>query len=89
MSFDVGHRNGLDLVSLWLWRRPAAVVPIQPLAWELPYAAGAALKSKKPKKNPKNKQTKNPTKKNTKKTPRQVTLGLIHISPHLHVCVCV
>ena len=30
---------------LWLWCRPAAVGPIQPLAWEPPYAAGAALKS--------------------------------------------
>jgi len=29
-----------------LWRRPAAVAPIQPLAWESPYAAGSALKSK-------------------------------------------
>ena len=27
--------------------RPAAVAPIGPLAWELPYATGAALKSKK------------------------------------------
>jgi len=29
---------------LWLWHRPVATVPIGPLAWELPYAAGAALK---------------------------------------------
>ena len=29
---------------LWLWCRPAAVAPIGPLAWELPYASGAALK---------------------------------------------
>ena len=29
---------------LWLWCRPAAAVAIQPLAWELPYATGAALK---------------------------------------------
>ena len=29
-----------------LWCRPAAVVPIRPLAWELTYVAGAALKSK-------------------------------------------
>ena len=35
---------------LWLWRRQAAVAMIRPLAWELPYAAGAALKSKKKKK---------------------------------------
>ena len=25
---------------LWLWRRPAAVALIQPLAWESPYAVG-------------------------------------------------
>ena len=35
-----------DSVWLWLWRRLAAAALIQPLAWELPYAAGAALKSK-------------------------------------------
>ena len=27
----------------WLWRRPAATAPIQPLAWEPPYAAGLSL----------------------------------------------
>ena len=27
---------------LWLWRRPAAAAPIRPLAWEPPYASGAA-----------------------------------------------
>ena len=43
-SCGVGHRRGSDLVLLWLWRRPAAVAPIQPLAWEPPYAMGAALK---------------------------------------------
>ena len=42
MSCGVGHRRGLDLVLLWLWRRPAATAPIRPLAWEPPYAAGAA-----------------------------------------------
>ena len=36
---DVGSIPGLaqrvkDLALLWLWRRLAAVVPIQPLAWE-------------------------------------------------------
>ena len=36
-----------DPVLLWLWCRPAAVVPIQPLAWELPYAMGVPLKRKK------------------------------------------
>ena len=39
-----------DLALLWLWRRLAATAPIQPLAWEPPYAAAAALKSKKFKK---------------------------------------
>ena len=35
----VGHRCGSDLVLLWLWCRPAAAAPIQPLAWKLPYAS--------------------------------------------------
>ena len=39
-----------NLALLWLWRRPTAGAPIQPLAWELPYAMGMALKSKKLKK---------------------------------------
>ena len=33
-----------------LWCRLAAAAPIQPLAWQLPYASGVALKSKKKKK---------------------------------------
>ena len=44
MSCGGDCRHGLDLVLLWLWCRPAATAPIQPLAWELPYAAGVALK---------------------------------------------
>ena len=32
---------------LWLWHRPAATALIRPLAWEPPYAEGAALKRKK------------------------------------------
>ena len=32
---------------LWLWNRPLAIASIQPLAWELLYAAGVALKKKK------------------------------------------
>ena len=35
MSYSVGRRYGSDLALLW------------PLAWELPYATAAALKSKK------------------------------------------
>ena len=50
MSCGVGHRHGLDLVWLWLWRRPAAAALIGPLARELPYAAGTTLKAKKKKK---------------------------------------
>ena len=38
MNCGVGSRLGSD--PAW----PAAIAPIQPLAWELPYAAGAALK---------------------------------------------
>ena len=48
---DAGSIPGLtrwvkDLALLWLWCRPAAVAPMWPLAWELPYAADAALKIK-------------------------------------------
>ena len=32
---------------LWLWHRTAATALIRPLAWEPPYAEGAALKRKK------------------------------------------
>ena len=39
-----------DPALLWLWCRPAAAAPIQPLAWEPPCAAGATLTSKKEKK---------------------------------------
>ena len=46
MSCGVGHRCGLDLVWLWLWLWPVATAPIGPLAWEPPYAVGAALKNK-------------------------------------------
>ena len=46
----VGHRHGLAPELLWLWCRPVATAPIQPLALEFPYAAGAALKRAKNKK---------------------------------------
>ena len=42
----VGHRCVLDLMLPWLWLKPAAIDPIQPLGWEPPYAVGAALKDK-------------------------------------------
>ena len=38
-----------DMALLWLWRRLAATTPIRPLAWEPPYAVGAALKGQKTK----------------------------------------
>ena len=36
----MGCRRGSDPALLWLWRRPVATAPIQPLAWEPPYATG-------------------------------------------------
>ena len=50
MSCGVGRRRGSDLAWLWLWHRPVTTALIQPLAWEPPYAEGAALKKKKIKK---------------------------------------
>ena len=45
-----GLTHGSDPMLLWLWCRLAAAVPSQPLAWELPYAVGAALEKTKIKK---------------------------------------
>ena len=42
MSCGVGHKHSLDPALLWLCCRP--------LAWELPYAADAALERRKKKK---------------------------------------
>ena len=47
VSCGVGHRRGLDPALLWLWCRPATIALIRPLAWEPPYAAGAALEDAK------------------------------------------
>ena len=47
MSRGVGRRHGSDPERLWLWCRSAATAPIQPLAWEPSYAAGAALEKAK------------------------------------------
>ena len=46
---DAGSIPGLnqwvkDLVLLWPWCRLAGAAPISPLAWEPPYASGAAPK---------------------------------------------
>ena len=50
MRCGVGRRLAQIPLLLWLWHRLAAVAPVQPLAWELPYATDSALKSKKQKK---------------------------------------
>ena len=47
VSCGVGCRRGLDPSLLWLWRRLVATAPIRPLAWEPPYATGAALEKAK------------------------------------------
>ena len=36
-----------DPALLWLWCKLAATAPIRPLAWEPPYAMGAALRRQK------------------------------------------
>ena len=58
MSCGVGCRWGSDPTLLWLWCRLVAAAPIQPLAWQLPYAAGVTLKSK-PNQTKQNKKTTN------------------------------
>ena len=45
MSCGIGHRRSSDPTLLCLRCRPAATAPVRPLAWELPYATGRALKS--------------------------------------------
>jgi len=53
MSCGVGHRCSSNSALLWLWYRTEATAPIQPLAWEPPYATGVALEKRQ--KNLKNK----------------------------------
>ena len=66
MSCEVGWRHASDLVLLWLWRRPPAIAPIWPLAWEPPYANGVTLKILKNK-------TKQTTTTTTKKKKQQLS----------------
>ena len=42
-----GCIHSSNLALLWLWHRPAAAALIRPLAWELLYVTGVALKRKK------------------------------------------
>ena len=58
MSCGVGGRHGSDVALLWLWHRLVATAQIRPLAWEPPYATGAALKKDKRPKNIKIKKVK-------------------------------
>ena len=44
VSCGVGDRRSSDPMLRWWWRKPAAVVPIQLLAWEPPYVMDVALK---------------------------------------------
>ena len=37
-------KRQLNPMLLWLRHRPVAAAPIQPLVWELPCVAGAAIK---------------------------------------------
>ena len=60
VNCGVGCRHGLDPVLLWLWCRPVARAPIGPLAWEPPYAAGAAQEMAKSQKAKKKKKQKKP-----------------------------
>ena len=52
----VGRRRSSDSALLWLWYWPAAIALIRLLAWEPPYAAGAAQEKAKRQKT-KNKNT--------------------------------
>jgi len=79
LSYGVGHRRGLDPVLLLLWRRLAAAALIQPLAWELLYAAGVAIKRKN-KSNP-------PPKKNPPVAPYNGLQGPGISSPHHHCTI--
>ena len=55
VNCDVGCRRGSDPALLWLWCRPEAAAPIQPLAWEPPHAMDMALKRQKKEKGKKKK----------------------------------
>ena len=46
VNCGVGCRHSSGPALLWLYRKPAIEAPTRPLAWELPYAADVAPKSK-------------------------------------------
>ena len=55
MSCSLSSRPSSDPVLLWLWYRPAAVTPIQSLAWEFIFAGPKKQQQKNPKIKNKNK----------------------------------
>ena len=46
VGYGIGHRHSWDVALLWLWHRTTAAAPLGCLAWEPPYAGGAAVKNK-------------------------------------------
>ena len=82
MSCGVSCRHGLDLALLCLWHRLAAAVPIRPVAWELPYTTGVALKRKKKKTKTPNNNNNNPFKKEFHQAIYEMFRGLIVLTFH-------
>ena len=79
MSSSVGHRRGSDPALLWLSGRPAATAPIRPLAWETPYAAGAALKKAKRQKKKKKKKKERKKKQTWRKDQKSIPLKVVKL----------
>ena len=69
MSCGVGRRCSWDMVLLWLCRS-AAAAPIQPPAWEIPYAVGSALKR--------------PRKRVVEDLPKKLPLDWLNKLSHIH-----
>ena len=88
MSSGVSHSCDLDLPLLWLWYTLASAAVIWPLAWELPYVIGTALKRQKKKKQ-KQKKTKRKKKKLKQYWPIFAILvaEMTNTSPVLHFCL--
>ena len=57
MSCGIGLRDSSDLALLWLWYRQPATTLIRRLAWDPPYAMGAAPEKIHKKKREREKQT--------------------------------
>ena len=72
MNCGIGLRCGWYPALLWLWCRLAAIALIRPLAWEPPYAAGAALKN-------------NNNNSNNKMYPSPAVV--LHIVPKMLLCI--